>query len=152
MPATVPTHPLAVLPLKFWRPDRFDGLALVIGAAAPDVAYAADGYGLTIHSHAWHAPLWWGVPVTLLGVRVLRWMAPTVAVHLPEGGPFALREYGTLGPVRHRWWITVLSAVLGAVSHIGWDAFTHPTVDTGVVLATMSTKATMVARKRRSSA
>ncbi|MEV0457031.1 DUF4184 family protein [Catellatospora methionotrophica] len=55
MPLTLPTHPVAVVPLKLWRPRWFDGVALTIGAIAPDLAFAADGYGVTIHSHAWHA-------------------------------------------------------------------------------------------------
>jgi hypothetical protein len=134
MPLTLPTHPLAVLPLKLWRPRWFDGVGLVVGAIVPDVAYAAHGYGVTIRSHAWHAPLWWALPVGLVGVRLIRWAAPTVAAHLPGGGPLALRDYGSLGAVRHRWWITAVSLVLGAVSHNVWDALTHPRVDGGVVL------------------
>jgi hypothetical protein len=128
---TLPTHPLAVLPLKLWRPRWFDGVALVLGAIAPDVAYAADGYGITIHSHAWHAPLWWAVPVVLVGAPVVRWAAAPVAAHLPAGGPLALRDYGVLARVRHPWWVTAYCAVLGAVSHLLWDAVTHPTVDGG---------------------
>jgi hypothetical protein len=134
MPLTLPTHPVAVIPLKLWRPGWFDGVALVFGAIAPDVAYAADGYGVTIHSHAWHAPLWWALPVTLIAARLVRWAAPMIAVHLPAGGPFALRDYGVLATVRHRWHVTTISALLGAISHIGWDAFTHPAVDGGRVL------------------
>jgi hypothetical protein len=38
MPLTLPTHPIAVVPLKMWRPGWFDGVALVVGAVAPDVA------------------------------------------------------------------------------------------------------------------
>jgi hypothetical protein len=134
MPLTLPTHPIAVVPLKLWRPRWFDGVALVIGAVAPDLPYAVEGYGVVFHSHAWHAPLWWALPVTLLGARIVRWAAPVVAVHLPSGGPFALRDYGVLGGVRHRWWVTAWSAVLGAASHIVWDAFTHPRVDGGRIL------------------
>ncbi len=126
MPMTLPTHPLAVLPLKFWRPRWFDGVALVVGTIAPDVPYALEGYGVTIHSHTWHAPLWWAVPVTLAGTRLVRWAAPTVAAHLPTAGPLALRDYGVLGAVRYRWWVTALCGALGALSHVVWDAFTHP--------------------------
>ncbi|MGC9668139.1 DUF4184 family protein [Planosporangium sp. 12N6] len=134
MPLTLPTHPVAVIPLKLWRPRWFDGVALVIGAIAPDVAYVADGYGVTIHSHAWHAPLWWALPITLIAVRLVRWAAAAIAVHLPAGGPLALRDYGILATVRHRWHVTTISALLGAISHIGWDAFTHPAVDGGRIL------------------
>jgi Domain of unknown function (DUF4184) len=130
MPLTLPTHPLAVLPLKFWRPHRFDGVALAVGSIAPDVPYALEGY-LHIHSHAWHAALWWAVPVTLAGTRLVRWAAPTVAAHLPSVGPLALRDYGVLGAVRYRWWVTSLCGMLGALSHLVWDAFTHPRIDGG---------------------
>lgn len=131
VPLTVPTHPLAVVPLKLWRPRWFDGVALVLGSIMPDIAYVADGYGVTIHSHAWHAPLWWSLPLCLVGARLIRWAAPVVAAHLPTP---ALRDYGVLGAVRHRWWVTAGSAVLGAISHIVWDAFTHPRVDGGRIL------------------
>lgn len=134
MPLTLPTHPLAVAPLKLWRPRWFDGVGLVLGTVAPDLAYAADGYGVTIHSHAWHAPLWWAVPLTLVLAPLARWAAAPVAAHLPPGGPLALRDYGALSASRHRWWVTAWSAALGAVTHIAWDAVTHPTVDGGHVL------------------
>lgn len=134
MPLTLPTHPVAAVALKRWRPGWFDGVALTIGAVAPDVAFAVDGYGVTIHSHAWHAPLWWALPLALVGARLVRWAAPTVAAHLPAGGRLALRDYGVLGAVRHRWQVTTSSALIGAASHIAWDAFTHPTVDGGRVI------------------
>jgi hypothetical protein len=133
VPLTLPTHPLAVVPLKLWRPRWFDGVGLVLGAIAPDLAYAADGYGVTIHSHAWHAPLWWAVPLTLVLAPIVRWAAAPVAAHLPRGGPLALRDYGTLSRSRHRWWVTAWSAALGAASHLLWDAVTHPTIDGGRV-------------------
>lgn len=134
MPLTLPTHPLAIAPLKLWRPRWFDGVGLTLGAIAPDLAFAADGYGVTIHSHAWHAPLWWAAPLTLVLAPLARWTAGPVAAHLPPGGPFALRDYGALPNSRHRWWVTAWSAVVGAVTHIMWDAVTHPTVDGGHVI------------------
>lgn len=133
MPLTVPTHPLAVLPLKLRWPRGFDGVALVLGSIAPDIAYAADGYGTTIHSHAWHALFWWNLPLVLIGVRLTRWAAPTVVAHLPSTGVLRLRDYAGLAFARHPLRVTAASAVLGAASHIVWDAFTHPTVDGGYV-------------------
>jgi hypothetical protein len=123
MPLTLPTHPVAVLPLKLWRPAWFDGVALTIGAMSPDFPYALAGYGVSIHSHAWHAPLWWSLPVTLVCARVVRWAAPAVAAHLPDW--WSLRDYGVLGVVRHPWPVTASSAVLGGASHLVWDLFTH---------------------------
>ena len=48
MPLTLPTHPLAVAPLKLWRPRWFDGVALTLGAIAPDVPFALDGYPVVV--------------------------------------------------------------------------------------------------------
>ena len=126
MPLTLPTHPIAVVPLKLWRPRRFDGVALVIGAIAPDLSYATYGIGETMRTHNLLALLWWSVPVTLVAVRLVRWAAPAVTAHLPGGGPLRLRDYGVLGIVRHPWYVTVLSALLGSFSHLAWDWLTHP--------------------------
>jgi hypothetical protein len=129
MPLTIPTHPVAVVPLKVWRPTWFDGVALVIGSIAPDVSYAFAGYGFVIPSHVWHGPLWWGLPVTLIGVWLVRRAAPAIAAHLPSGGRLALRDYGVLGWVRYPWYVTCWSALIGAYSHLAWDSFTHATID-----------------------
>ncbi|MDG6101234.1 DUF4184 family protein [Dactylosporangium aurantiacum] len=135
MPSTLPTHPLAVLPLKLWRPRRFDGVAMVAGAAAPDTAYAFDrllGWPPRHGVHAWgYTPehlfgaLWWSVPVALLIAWLIRLGAPTVAAHLGRPGGWAA-DYGVLGRNPHRWWITGWSAAIGIASHLLWDFVTHP--------------------------
>ncbi|MDG6103133.1 DUF4184 family protein [Dactylosporangium aurantiacum] len=129
MPATFPSHAAAVLPLKLWRPAWFDGVALVIGSAAPDLPYAlgrSEGPPYT-YGHTW-----WGVlasvPVTVAATRLVRRAAPEVAAHLPGLGPFAVGDYGTLGGVRHPWWVTAGSALVGAASHVAWDHVTHGSV------------------------
>lgn len=123
VPSTFPTHPAAILPLKLWRPRWFDGVALVLGAASPDIAYLLDGSGLPVWplSHQWHGLILFCLPVTLLGCLLTRRAAPAVAAHLPRGGPFAFQDYGALSVSGHRWWITVLSALIGAASHILLD-------------------------------
>ena len=129
MPLTLPTHPMAVLPMKLWRPRWFSGTALVVGAVAPDVPYAADGYPLGFRAHAWLAPFWWAVPLALVCVPLIRWTAGRLAPNLPDAGPLHLRDYGALANARHRWWVTATSAVLGAYSHILWDSVTHATIN-----------------------
>ncbi len=126
MPATLPSHQGAVAWLKLWRPHWFDGVALVVGAAAPDAAYAVAGLPMDIRSHAWHALFWFNLPVTVVVAALIRRAAPYVVRHLPSGGRLAIRDYGVLALVRHRLAITVCSALLGALSHQLWDAITHP--------------------------
>ncbi|WP_412540739.1 DUF4184 family protein [Longispora sp. K20-0274] len=128
MPLTFPSHAAAAVPLKMWRPRWFDGVALVVGSAVPDLPFAFDPW-FTVRTHTWWGLVWFCVPMTLLGTAILRSAAPTVAAHLPGWG----REYGVLGRVRHRWWVTVASAYLGALSHRLWDMVTHESIDQGRV-------------------
>lgn len=122
---TFPSHAAAVLPLKLWRPRWFDGIALVIGSTSTDLAYpfAAMVPYPTVHSLP--GLFWWCVPVTLLLTWVIRRATPRVAAHLPDRGPFRLRDYGALCAARHRWLVTLGSALLGAASHLLWDGFAH---------------------------
>jgi hypothetical protein len=124
MPATIPSHQAAVVGLKLWRPHRFDGVALLVGAAAPDAAYAVTGLGVDIRSHAWHALFWFNVPLTCLLALLIRRAAPHVVAHLPR----ASRDYGVLASVRHPLVVTAYSAFLGALTHLLWDSVTHPYV------------------------
>ena len=126
MPATFPSHPAAVLPLKLWRPRWFDGVALVVGAAAPDAAYPVVGLVSLPETHTWFGLLWFSLPVAYVGCLIIRGLAPVVAAHLPDFGALRLRDYGVLGLVRHRWYVTVSSILVAALSHLVWDAFTHP--------------------------
>lgn len=130
MPLTFPSHAAAVLPLKLARRRWFDGVALVIGSAAPDLPYSLDPY-LSIRAHTWWGLVWFCVPVTVLLTALTRRAAPAVVAHLPAGGPFALRDYAVLAAHRYRWWVTAASAWLGACSHRLWDTVTHASIDGG---------------------
>lgn len=138
MPATFPSHAAVVLPLKIWWPRWFDGVALVVGSAVPDAGYAVVGVLPLWETHTVAGLVWWCLPVGLLACFVIRRAAPIVAAHLPNVGGFALRDYGVLGVVRPAWWTTVSSLLVGAVTHLIWDSFTHPLgggrVEAGVAL------------------
>ncbi|MBG6092789.1 DUF4184 family protein [Actinomadura viridis] len=120
MPLTFPSHAAAVMPLKFWRPRWFDGVALVVGSTAPDLPFAV-GAPLPTYGHTWAGLLLWGVPLSIVAALLIRRPAPVAAAHLPGWW----RDYGVLGQVRHRWYNTVLSAWSGTVTHRLWDEVTH---------------------------
>src|SRR5215213_6378033 len=138
MPLTFPSHAAAVLPLKLWRRHWFDGVALVIGSAAPDFPYALDPY-VHIRAHIWRGLVWFCVPVTMLLAALTRRAAPTVVAHLPSHR--WLRDYAALSARHHRWWVSAASAYVGALSHRLWDLVTHASIDRGTVrIAWLSTE------------
>ncbi|MFC7241465.1 DUF4184 family protein [Catellatospora aurea] len=129
MPLTFPSHAALPLPLKLWRPRWFDGVALTVGAASPDLAYALDGSGLPVFplSHRWPGLFLFCLPVTLAGALLVRRAAPVVAAHLPSRpAALALRDYGVLGATRPALAVSAVSALLAAASHLVWDHVTEP--------------------------
>lgn len=132
MPFTL-AHPAAVLP--FLRPP-FVPIALVAGALAPDLPYFAM---VSSTSDAWFAPMLnganshdfaqimtVGLPLALvlagflwLVAKPLRWALPeewVPAKPAPAGRPPT--------SARIALW-TFYSLVLGLVTHLAWDSFTH---------------------------
>ena len=122
MPLTAPAHQAVVLPLKLLWPARTDATALCIGAAAPDLGYPLFG----IDSHSPVGVVAFAVPLTLVAAWVLRHRAALgVFAQLPDAGPFRLRSYRVLVHRRPGWIMTLTCALIGAVSHVVVDAFTH---------------------------
>lgn len=133
MPFTFFAHQVPVLPLKERAPDRWDGLALVVGSIIPDLWYTTSGwlYG------PFGIPLWVSghrldliiqncvIPGTILAILLRRWTMPVVPAVLPKAGFLRLRDYRLLALSNHRWWVTAYSVLVGAFTHIVMDAFTH---------------------------
>ncbi|MVU81452.1 DUF4184 family protein [Nocardia sp. ET3-3] len=111
--------------MKIRWPRRLDGVALVVGSAVPDASYPVAGFFSMPETHALPALLWWCLPVGIIATAVIRWGAPQIAAHLPRLGAFDLPAYGVLGTVRYRWYVTCYSILIGAITHIFWDGFTH---------------------------
>lgn len=120
MPFTL-SHPAAVLPLAK-RP--LVASALVAGSVAPDLFWfvpAPEGLNLS-QTHEFTAVLWLDplLALALLAVFQLLLKRPLLALapnRLAERLP---RRFSWKRP----WWIA-LSLVIGAATHVGWDAFTH---------------------------
>ena len=134
MPFTL-AHPAAVLPL-IRRP--FVASALVAGAVAPDLLYVDPIYRLATQyingnftltlTHEFTSALWLDplLALLMLGIynlvlrRPLTALAPAaLAARLP-----AAPAVGPLpSPATLVW--SLVSAMLGAVTHVVWDSFTH---------------------------
>jgi hypothetical protein len=129
MPFTA-AHPMVVLPLVRWRALRLDATCLVIGAMAPDFQYFAYGEQKGAFSHTLLGIPLWGVPVTLILAfafhAIVKWPLLVIAP-----SPLAARAItAARAPWPARWTIgtvvaLIVSAAIGATSHLVWDSFTH---------------------------
>ncbi|MFC7544864.1 DUF4184 family protein [Plantactinospora sp. GCM10030261] len=122
MPLTFPSHAAPVLPLKLWRPRWFDGVALCAGTVTPDAGYLLRGTAAEpMPTHSLAGLIWWCLPVALVYTWIFRRTVGPVARQLPG----RWRAYAGIGGHRHRLWITLSSALVGSLSHLGWDWLTH---------------------------
>ena len=129
MPFTFLPHQAAVVPLKIWRPRWFSGTALAIGSMAPDLEYFLRGYPYGEVGHAWLGQLTFSLPLSLALVwLVTHVIARPLAANLPELDGFHLRDYALVAAhpdTAGRWLVIAASALVGSLSHVFWDGFTH---------------------------
>ncbi len=125
MPFTFLAHQAVVLPVKLARPRWVSGTALVLGSMAPDFEYflRGDSYGTV--GHTLLGQLTFCLPLTIFAVFVVRSLALTVGRELPDLGAFHLRDVAFLRSAPIRIVPLLLGAILGSLSHVAWDGFTH---------------------------
>ncbi|HTK90660.1 MAG TPA: DUF4184 family protein [Verrucomicrobiae bacterium] len=127
MPFTL-AHPAAVVPFAKLLGKHVAFSALVIGSMTPDFAYLVPG--LTRRpSHSLGGLFWFCLPMGLTVYLVFHLLLKRpLAAALPRSlreavTPVVARTPG-LPPAR--WLTVVLCLLLGALTHITWDLFTHP--------------------------
>ena len=121
MPFTL-AHTVAVLPLV--RISRLDPTCLVIGSMAPDFEYFARGEQVSRISHTLLGVAVWCIPVTLLLGALWHFLVKDpVKVALPPA--LARRLAPLFAPWTAGWPSAVVSAALGAFTHLAWDGVTH---------------------------
>lgn len=118
-------HPAAVLPLLRPMGRRAVPSALVIGSIVPDLWYFVPFVTRDI-SHSLAGLFVFAVPLGL----ILYWLfhvllkEPLVAL-LPEAAAARLARFAAPEMPAHPWGKVVLSLLVGALTHLAWDSFTH---------------------------
>ena len=133
MPFTL-SHPAAVLPLLR---HPFSPAALVCGAMAPDVPYFLAAARIPVSAQSWYEPfLNATVSHTLPGLTVsgplalallaLYWLVrrPAAALLPARLAPASTADRGGGNGLRRAGWV-LLSVLIGILTHVVWDSFTH---------------------------
>lgn len=127
MPFTL-CHPAIVLPLHARARYLISLPALVIGSMAPDFVYFLPVGASAYFTHSVPGIFMYCLPAGLLVYFIYQgllreafvdWAPPVISRRMPPAMPWRERKPGL-------WGIVLLSLVIGAASHIAWDAFTHP--------------------------
>lgn len=116
-------HPAAVVPLKRVCPKWFSLSALIVGSISPDFGYCFGPLKLDEFSHQLLGTFGFCLPAGLLGLwgfyRVRRWFVRLLPGRYQE----SLESLCNHPPASAL--VLALSVLIGAWTHILWDAFTH---------------------------
>jgi hypothetical protein len=122
-------HPAAVLPLRPWCPHRLSFGALVVGSISPDIGYYVGWFDLATAAHTLLGLLTICLPSGLALTALVRVLHRPVAGLLPYRHRQAILSLPPMplpkSPITA--WTIGISVLIGAVSHVAWDSFTHGT-------------------------
>ncbi|NOU91918.1 DUF4184 family protein [Paenibacillus sp. LMG 31456] len=129
MPFTL-AHPAYAFPLKYISPKYYSLTGLVLGSMAPDFEYF---YHLEPYQSIGHSI--WGlciqaIPICILLAVIFHYIVKeSLALHLPSLFNMNQRAYNILGEWKlnsfNAWIIFLSSVIVGFISHVTTDAFTH---------------------------
>jgi hypothetical protein len=132
MPFT-PAHTALVLP--FLRSKYCSATALIIGSMAPDFEYFFTMNDKSSHGHTFAGIFYFDIPVVIfIGFVFHRFVKVNLINNLPA---FLQRKLNDLKRFQYEhylkghWPAFIGSAIIGSMSHLLWDSFTHP--DTFIV-------------------
>ena len=120
-------HPVAVLPLRRFCPRYLHFPSLIVGALTPDFGYYIAGAGFATHAHSFSGVVAVCLPTGLLMLGVLCLMRKPLCFVLPQPHRAALAPLAD-APITVSVVLLLkiaVSLMLGACTHMVWDAFTH---------------------------
>mgnify|MGYP000753574010 CR=1 FL=1 len=130
MPFTF-SHPAIILPLKLLKQSWFSLTGLIIGSLTPDFEYFIRMKVQSDYSHTiggiflFDLPL--GILLAFLFHNVIR---NTLYDNLPwilKSRIIEFKQFNWTKYFRENWIVVIISILIGAISHIFWDSFTHST-------------------------
>lgn len=126
MPFTA-AHPAIILP--FIRSRYFSATGLIVGSLSPDFEYFFKMSVSGLHSHTKAGLFYFDLPVTLVLSLVFHQLVKCNLIgNLPAFFQKRFQEtmhFNFINYLKSKWWIFLISAFIGAGSHIFWDSFTH---------------------------
>lgn len=128
MPFTF-AHPAIILPLQFLNKKWFSLTGLVIGSMIPDFEYFIRMRIQSIYSHTIAGVFWFDLPLALLISFIFHNKVKNL---LFQNLPYCLQSrflifttFNWNNYFKQNWIVVLFSILIGTVSHLLWDSFTH---------------------------
>ena len=122
-------HPAIILPLTKISANRISATGLIIGSMSPDFEYFLKMRMEKIHGHTFEGLFYLDLPLTIVLAFIFHlFVRDALIMNLPELLKKRLLPFvgiDWISWVKKRWYVLVYSALIGIISHIFWDAFTH---------------------------
>lgn len=128
MPFTF-SHPAIILPLRCLPKSWFSFTALIIGSLTPDFEYFLRMKVKSNYSHTLLGIFWFDLPLTIILAFIFHNLARNLLFqNLPsiiKNRVFVFTEFNWNIYFKRNWFIISLSTLIGIISHVFWDGFTH---------------------------
>jgi hypothetical protein len=128
MPFTF-SHPAVVLPMAYLPKKWFSMTGLIVGSIVPDFEYFLRMKVMSIYSHTLLGLFWFDVPLGLIIAFIYHQIVKqTFLNHMPLFIKARCTDhifYNWTVYFKKYWYVVIYSILIGASSHILWDAFTH---------------------------
>lgn len=123
------SHPAAVLPLRSLGAVQFPLVPLMLGSLTPDFGYYLGSSGAARLAHSFTGVLVFCLPAGLLGLALLSVLWRLIIHLVPNPHRAALETLSAPSfPFNGKaFCVTSTAIVLGALTHVVWDSFTHAT-------------------------
>jgi len=129
MPFTF-SHAAIVLPLSKVSKKWFSTTGLIVGSITPDFEYFLRMEITSEFSHTLIGTLWFNLPIGILLAFIFHIIIKDELIdNLPATLQIRfhqLKESQWIDYFKKNWIMIFISIIIGAYSHILWDAFTHP--------------------------
>ena len=137
MPFTF-SHPAIVLPLAYLPKRWISVTGLVLGSLMPDFEYFLRMKIQSNFSHTLEGIFWFDLPLGLLTAFVFHNLIRNhLFANLPKMLKSRFMKYTNFNwnsYSKTNWFVVIISILIGTISHIFWDSFTH---DTGYFVKTI---------------
>jgi hypothetical protein len=128
MPFTF-SHPALILPLSYLPKRWISVTALIIGSLTPDFEYFLRMEVQSIYSHTIPGIFWFDLPLGIIIAFIFHTIVRnTLFLNVPiqiKTRVAIFQKFDWNNYFKYNWLIVIISLLIGIISHLFWDSFTH---------------------------